>query len=349
MIPLLFSASIVASFFGGIIAFLAPCCITVLLPAYFAYTFKRKTAILKMTFIFMLGIAVVLLPIALGFSALGQIFNQFHREILYVGGVFLLILGVLAILGKMLPMPHPTKAPTTKLGHVSSIFGLGVFSGFASSCCVPVLAGVLTLTALSGSFFLAFIIGWVYIFGLVFPLLLIALLWDKYKLGKKGIIVGRKLAFNVGGHEFSINSTNLASGVVLISVGILVLYLAFMDYMTFTPVNIQVTFTAFLQSIVNSILNNTAGIADIFIALGIFIAVAFMIRRVLKKDPLNKSKIGRARMKEKDPVCGMEVGQKSNVKVVYRGETYHFCSAACKKEFGAKPSKFIDVKHGKKH
>lgn len=349
MIPLLFSASIVAAFFGGIIAFLAPCCVTVLLPAYFAYTFKRKSAILKMTLIFMLGIAVVLLPIALGLSALGQIFNQFHREILYIGGIFLLILGALAILGKMLPMPHPVGAPAMRVGNASSIFGLGVFSGFASACCVPVLAGVLTLSALSGSFIQAFIVGWAYVFGLVFPLLLIAMLWDKYKLGKKSIIAGRKLTFNIGASKFSINSTNLASGVVLISVGILVLYLAFMDYMTFSPVNIQVAFTVFLQSIVNVILNSTNGIADVFIVLGIFIAVAFLIRLALKEVPHRKSKTKGTGIPVKDPMCGMEVAQKSNIKATYGGKTYRFCSVMCRKEFEANPSKFIEVKHGKKH
>lgn len=352
MIPFLFSVSIVAAFFGGVIAFLAPCCVTVLLPAYFAYMFKRRSAILKMTFIFMLGIAIVLLPIALGLSALAQVFNQFHKEILYGGGIFLLILGVLSIMGKMLPIPHPTKVPAIQLGHVAPIFGLGVFSGFASACCVPVLAGVLTLTTLGGSFLAAFTIGWAYIFGLVFPLLLIALFWDRYKLEKKGIIAGKLLTFNAAGRTFYINSTNLASGVVLISVGIIILYLAFMNYMTLSPVNLQVAFTVFLQSAVSAILNATNSTLDAFIATGIFILVALLIWWSFKRetnvrsDTGNAVKVARA---ERDPVCGMKVDRKSNIKKTYGGKTYHFCSVACRNKFEAKPHKFTEVKHGKKH
>jgi YHS domain-containing protein len=44
-----------------------------------------------------------------------------------------------------------------------------------------------------------------------------------------------------------------------------------------------------------------------------------------------------------DPVCGMKVneaeapGGKSN----YAGETYYFCSDACRKDFGEDPAKYI--------
>ena len=43
---ILFETSIIASFLGGMLALFAPCCITFMLPAYFAYTFKQKKAIL---------------------------------------------------------------------------------------------------------------------------------------------------------------------------------------------------------------------------------------------------------------------------------------------------------------
>jgi len=43
----------------------------------------------------------------------------------------------------------------------------------------------------------------------------------------------------------------------------------------------------------------------------------------------------------KDPVCGMDLDEKKvTQKTFYRGKTYYFCSATCKKEFDKDPSKF---------
>ncbi len=43
----------------------------------------------------------------------------------------------------------------------------------------------------------------------------------------------------------------------------------------------------------------------------------------------------------KDPVCGMDVRTDAPVNSVYEGQTYYFCSSACKKAFGANPTKYI--------
>lgn len=43
-----------------------------------------------------------------------------------------------------------------------------------------------------------------------------------------------------------------------------------------------------------------------------------------------------------DPVCGMQVDEKKvTQKTFYRGITYYFCSATCKKEFDKDPSKYV--------
>jgi len=44
----------------------------------------------------------------------------------------------------------------------------------------------------------------------------------------------------------------------------------------------------------------------------------------------------------KDPVCGMECDKKTAVVTSeYRGETYYFCAAGCKKAFDADPEKYL--------
>src|SRR3989338_7580434 len=102
-----FSASIIASFLAGMVALLAPCCITVLLPTYLASVFKKRTEILKMTLIFFFGMAVVLIPIGLGAAALAQVFSNFHKEMYIVGGLFMLLIAINSWRGKgmaILPM-----------------------------------------------------------------------------------------------------------------------------------------------------------------------------------------------------------------------------------------------------
>jgi Cu+-exporting ATPase len=44
----------------------------------------------------------------------------------------------------------------------------------------------------------------------------------------------------------------------------------------------------------------------------------------------------------KDPVCGMEVDEKTAAgKSEYQGQTYYFCSAGCQKAFDKDPGKYV--------
>ena len=44
----------------------------------------------------------------------------------------------------------------------------------------------------------------------------------------------------------------------------------------------------------------------------------------------------------KDPVCGMEVDEKTAAaKSEYNGKTYYFCALGCKKAFDENPTKYI--------
>ena len=43
-----------------------------------------------------------------------------------------------------------------------------------------------------------------------------------------------------------------------------------------------------------------------------------------------------------DPVCGMEVDERSTTdKATYQGQMYYFCSKDCKDEFQADPGEYI--------
>jgi YHS domain-containing protein len=47
-------------------------------------------------------------------------------------------------------------------------------------------------------------------------------------------------------------------------------------------------------------------------------------------------------MMAKDPVCGMEVDEKTaNWKSEYKGKTYYFCAPGCKADFDKDPEKYL--------
>ena len=98
---------------------------------------------------------------------------------------------------------------------VLSVYSLGIFSGIASSCCAPVLAGVIALASVAASFWLALGLGTAYVFGMVAPLFLIALLWDRYDWRASRLFRPRSWTWRLGGLQRTVTMTNLATGILL--------------------------------------------------------------------------------------------------------------------------------------
>src|SRR3989344_375479 len=184
MPEILIVASLIAAFIAGIAALFAPCCITVLLPAYLGSIFRQKRTVMLMTFVFFIGLLVVFLPLGLGMAWLGTLFSQNHDLIFSIGGIFLLILGASILLGYHFSLPH-TIHSKVKVKGAFSVFILGIFSGVATLCCAPVLAGVLALSILPGSIFFGGLYALVYVLGMVAPLFLIAFFLDKSDFSQK--------------------------------------------------------------------------------------------------------------------------------------------------------------------
>lgn len=49
----------------------------------------------------------------------------------------------------------------------------------------------------------------------------------------------------------------------------------------------------------------------------------------------------------KDPVCGMTVDDKSPHRSSHAGQTYEFCSPACKSKFDQEPGRYLAPTGGK--
>jgi cytochrome c-type biogenesis protein len=169
MNELLTTGSVLAAFLAGGVALFAPCCIVFLAPSYLAIAIKnRRWRLLPLTFVFAAGLAAVLVPITLGMSLLAGAIAQYHTLLYALGGILMLLLAAWSLTGRMWSLPSFLRAPDTRGGDSASFFALGVFSGVASACCAPVLVGVMTLSALSGSAIGGTVLGLAYVFGMVF-------------------------------------------------------------------------------------------------------------------------------------------------------------------------------------
>ena len=277
MNDVLLGSSVLGGFVGGVLALFAPCCITVLLPAYFASTFRNVGTLLRMTFLFGAGIAIVIVPIALGLAALGQVFSRYHTILFLVGGIFLLALGFMTVRGRGFELPF-MRAPRFEGRPGASVFALGVFSGAASSCCAPVLIGVLTLSALTSSFPGALAVALAYVFGMVFPLLVIALVGDRLGWTTSRIVRGTTVRLSLRGRAVSIHSTNLIGGILFLAMGVFVLALAATGN-TFLAFPGQTELGATLQQFGDRLIAALSGVPNIVVALVLIAIVVALWRR----------------------------------------------------------------------
>ncbi|MFW2513290.1 cytochrome c biogenesis CcdA family protein [Demequina sp. SO4-13] len=185
---LFLGGSLLAAFVAGSVALFAPCCIVVMFPAFLAASVRNnRWRLVPLTFLFTAGLATVLLPITLGLSLLTESLLRFHEVVYALGAVLLLALAVISLTGASWSLPFLRGAPDVSRTDSAGVFALGVFSGAASACCAPVLAGALTLSALSPSLLGSAGVGMAYIFGMVFPLVLMTLAWDRLRPSQKAI------------------------------------------------------------------------------------------------------------------------------------------------------------------
>lgn len=223
---LLTTGSVIAAFLAGGVALFAPCCIVFLAPSYLAAAVKnRRWRLLPLTFVFAAGLALVLLPLTLGASVLAGAIAKYHAPLYYAGGALMIALAALSLSGRMWSLPSFVRAPDTSRVDTASFFALGVFSGIASACCAPVLVGVMTLSALSATPAGGLVLGVAYVFGMVFPLFAMALLWDRARLSERRFWRARPVRLRLAGRVLVTNTVNLvvAVGFLVMGVGIIAL------------------------------------------------------------------------------------------------------------------------------
>ena len=216
----LFAGSLAAAFAAGLVAFAAPCCAGVMLPTYLAAVSGGSPfRVARLSALYVAGVAAVVLPITLGASALAAVVSDWHAQLFVLGGVMMLLVAAALWRGTMLPVTVPKPALT---GSAASVFALGAFSGAATACCAPVLAGALALSATTADIAGGLLLGAAYVAGLVAPLVPLALLAGRVR----GRVPDPRLTLRFGGYTKRLTVSRLAGTALFAGFGLLFIGLA---------------------------------------------------------------------------------------------------------------------------
>lgn len=217
---LLLGGSLAAAFAAGLVAFFAPCCAGVMLPAYLAAIGGgHRLRVARLSAIYVAGVALVVLPITLGTAAIASVVSRWHAQLFTLGGLMMIGVAVALWRGTMLAvhLPQPRLS-----GSAASVLGLGVFSGAATACCAPVLAGAIALSATTATITGGLVLGVAYVAGMMAPLIPIALVYGR----TKDKLSDPKVTLRLGSHARRVGVIRLAGVAVFAGFGVLFIALA---------------------------------------------------------------------------------------------------------------------------
>ncbi|MFF5447312.1 cytochrome c biogenesis CcdA family protein [Streptomyces sp. NPDC012888] len=208
-----------AALLGGLLALLSPCS-ALLLPAFFAYSIDSTSRLLARTGIFYAGLASTLVPLGAASSTAGRFFHGNRDLLVLTGGWLIIALGAAQVLGLGFAPRRLTELsgrirPVTAL----SVFALGAVYGLAGFCAGPILGSVLTVAAVGGSPVYGGLLLAVYALGMAVPLFLLALLWERFDLGRRRWLRGRVLRLG----RLELHTTSLLSGLFFVALGVMFL------------------------------------------------------------------------------------------------------------------------------
>ncbi len=211
-----------AAFAAGVLALLSPCS-ALLLPSFFAYAFTSTRALVVRTLVFYVGLLLTLVPLGTGAGAMSALFYGHRPLLIAVAGWMIIGLGVVQLLGKGFAMPFAGRlqswSSSRKGSGWLSTLVLGAVYGLAGFCSGPVLGAILTVAATQGSPWRGGALLAVYALGMAAPLLVLAVLWDRFDLGGRRWLRGRVLTWG----PLSVHTTSAVAGVLFIAIGVLFL------------------------------------------------------------------------------------------------------------------------------
>lgn len=212
---------LLVAFFGGALALLSPCG-ALLLPSFFATTVDSGGKLVLHSGVFFVGLVTTLAPLGLGAALLGATLAR-HRDVLILGaGWLIVVFGLMTALGLGFDLqrirPRASAARLPRPPGLLRSFLMGTVAGIAGFCAGPILGAVLTMAAAAPPLVGAATLV-VYAAGMVVPLFAIAVVWRRLGVGGRSVLRGRELTLG----PVTTHTTSLASGTLLVVVGILFL------------------------------------------------------------------------------------------------------------------------------
>lgn len=210
------------AFLAGMLSFLSPCCLPIL-PTYFAWTFgAQRERVVQMTLAFFLGLATTLVLLGATASALSQLLVHNLRHLTLIGGLLVIAFGVMSLLGKGFSGFKLLDRPTASVTG-SYVYGATFALGW-TACVGPILSALLTMLAAQGVAVLqGAVLAFIYGLGLGTPLIISASVFSR--LGPQSrvwrLMRGRGYSLSIGTVTLHLHTTSIASGVLLICVGVL--------------------------------------------------------------------------------------------------------------------------------
>ncbi len=209
------------AFLGGLLALLSPCTLATI-PMYFSYGLEKRSTLHTLTFF--LGFTTVFISLGLIASAIGQsilLFQSKNSSLIFIAGLFLILFGIMQILGKgfsFLPV---------KVFKAKSLFGvflLGMLFALGWTACTgPILGGVLLIATVLGSYLKVALLMFFYALGNFVPFFLLSFFVDGFRLSEVSWIKGKLVSFTIFGKKYETHTTQIVSGILLVFIGLLFL------------------------------------------------------------------------------------------------------------------------------
>lgn len=170
------SVGLAGAFIGGLLTLLSPCSV-MLLPAFFSYAFSSPGLLAARTGVFYLGLITTVVPLGMLAGSLGAVISAQRGWLIFAASGVIIVLGALQLLG--VPVPGLGRWGGVSGATGLSVYLLGTVYGMGTVCAGPILGAVFTLAAVSGSALYGGITLLVFAAGMVLPLLVLALLWER--------------------------------------------------------------------------------------------------------------------------------------------------------------------------
>lgn len=208
----------VGAFLGGILSLLSPCSV-MLLPAFFAYAFTTPARLLSRVGLFTLGLLVTLIPLGVFSGIFGSLLGANRHVLITVVAVLVILVGAVQLSGIPIPGFSRTGQGDADRSSGLSVFLLGTVYAVAGVCTGPILGSVLMVASLGGSPIYGATLLALYAVGMVIPLLVLTLLWQRF--GGKAMRWIRPRTLTIGRWQNS--WPVIITGLLSIGLGILLL------------------------------------------------------------------------------------------------------------------------------